>query len=364
MPNNFFEEPQLAAFLKHQVLEKYLPVFTQKAGTSPGVRGQVDYLDGFAGPGRYDDGSPGSPAIAVEAWRRVEATKSNSVLVGHFVEEKRAHCDALEAMLADEGLDTWPVYKGDVANRLADVMAKIPESSALFAFFDPFGLGIPLDLLEQKVFARTGPTEVLLNFSLPGLRRPGGHLTSSGSTPSYLKARETILKNIDGTMGGDWWRDIWTSGADDRENQIRSEYVQRLNTLGWAIWIVAVADRWQGPPSYYLLHLSRHRDGHWFFAQALSSALGATRTRAADEEGRLDFEPDDEWVAAIVENLEAELQKGPQVAIQSNLKAVMGETIGYAREKHIRAAIKELYRRGKTSTNGVGKVQTMVVVRA
>lgn len=54
--NDFFEDRQPAAEMKHRVLGDYLAMFTSKVGsTSPS--GRVAYVDdGFAGPGLYDDG--------------------------------------------------------------------------------------------------------------------------------------------------------------------------------------------------------------------------------------------------------------------------------------------------------------------
>jgi hypothetical protein len=49
---------------KHGILERYFPVCVGKTGSrSPGRR--VAYLDGFAGPGMHQDGTPGSPELAL-----------------------------------------------------------------------------------------------------------------------------------------------------------------------------------------------------------------------------------------------------------------------------------------------------------
>jgi three-Cys-motif partner protein len=364
---NFFDAPQLAASLKHEILGGYLPVFAQKAGTSPGVQGDVHYIDGFAGPGLYDDDdhTPGSPMIAVACRRKVDATKSRSVIVGHFVEEDLQNARQLRALLNGEGLPDWPVYRGDVLQHLTQVVGGVPHSAAIFAFFDPFGLGLPLDLLDRLLFHRAGPTEILLNFSLPGLRRNAGHLTTSATGSKYLKARDAILSKLDANLGGDWWQDIWRSEAEDREDQVLVSYVRRLGKAGWNTWCVPVSDRWMGPPSYYLIQLSRHRDGHWEFAQALSLALERTRIRAATMTGQLDFDPSETWSASIARNIVRILKDTPSFVIDRDLKAVHGNTLGYAREKHIRSALRQLYDEGVIATDPKGKrIQTLRVQRA
>jgi hypothetical protein len=67
---SFFEAQRPAALLKHGILGRYLRPYVVKTG-SKSRHGRVAYVDGYAGPGTYDDGSAGSPALAVDAARVV-----------------------------------------------------------------------------------------------------------------------------------------------------------------------------------------------------------------------------------------------------------------------------------------------------
>jgi three-Cys-motif partner protein len=371
----FFRERQPAAVFKHAILEKYLPVFVRKTGfRAPGNR--VAYLDGYAGPGQYEDGSPGSPALAVDTGRVVIGSGGGPgrVLDAYFVEKDRAACAALRTFLTDEGYD-WPVYEGDVEDHLDSIVDSIPESEPLFTFLDPFGLNIPLatidHLLERggvlKGNRRFGgaATEVLLNFSLPGLRRNAGHLTSPSTDPTYLKSRATILGRLDAAMGGPWWRDIWTSQPPgQREKAVLARYGDHFESVpgNWSVWTLPVADRWQGPESYFLIHLTQHPDGDWLFQQAVSSAMEVYRTIC--HEGMLDLEPlkvrEAVWVDHIKRNISGMLRSGSFV-VGKRITGVYGDALLFAREKHVRRAIKELHAEGVTSTDGKGDVQSMVV---
>ena len=53
-------EPHTAA--KHEILKGYLDAWYPILGSS---RGRVVFLDGFAGPGVYSEGEPGSPIVAL-----------------------------------------------------------------------------------------------------------------------------------------------------------------------------------------------------------------------------------------------------------------------------------------------------------
>jgi hypothetical protein len=86
--DQFFDEPQGAAKLKHEVLRQHLTIYASKTGR----RTPVVFLDGYAGPGRYGDGSPGSPGLwltlpersasiatsTASSWRRTLVTGSSS----------------------------------------------------------------------------------------------------------------------------------------------------------------------------------------------------------------------------------------------------------------------------------------------
>ena len=96
-PQRFFERPQAAAKLKHEILGGYLRPFVQKVGsTAPGKT--VAYLDGYAGPGQYDDATPGSPAIAVGV---ADVVANVDSVVGHLVESDPACHEALRKLIEE-----------------------------------------------------------------------------------------------------------------------------------------------------------------------------------------------------------------------------------------------------------------------
>lgn len=375
----FFGERQPAAVFKHAILERYLPMFVWKTG-STSWQGRVAYVDGFAGPGLYEDGSPGSPAVAVDSARAITGKDGSERVDGYLVEENPDSCAALRAYLKSEGLSSWRVYEGDVEEHLPTILEALPSDQACFMFLDPFGLGVPRSMLSQ-IMSRSGrfasgfrsggaATEVLLNFSLSGLRRNAGHLTSEGTSPAYVKARAKILERLDSTLGGDWWRDIWRSEpTGDRERRILRRYVESFTTRGWSGLTIPVADRWEGPPAYLLILLTQHPDGMWLFHEAVSNAMEVYREHCGGDDGTLfgsgaglDIR-EHEWVGHIRSNISTLLDETPSFVVQNKMTEVYGKALTFAREKHVRRAIKELHAAGRTSTTGVGKVQTMRVVR-
>lgn len=375
--SNFFKEVQGAATLKHGILRRYLPVFAMRAGSrSPNNR--VAYLDGYAGPGQYDDGQPGSPALAIETARWVLNTASGRAIDGYLVEKDAAIFAELKAFLEHAAPD-WHAFQGDLQDHLPVILDSTDASTPLFAFVDPFGLGIPLKQIRE-IMQRGGtmaggyrvggvPTEILLNFSYPGLRRNAGHLTSTSTNEKYLQARATILKRTDRVLGGKWWREVWSSGQDDREAQIHLGWLHRVTegSEGWGYWSIPVSDRWMGPPDYQLVLLTQHPAGLWHFNEALSSALEEFRQRCLEQAGSFDLDPlsvrERAWISEIKKNIQDLLRRRRHFTVGNEIFEVYGDAKGEAREKHIRRAIKQLYSEGQTSTNGVGDVQSMVVRR-
>jgi three-Cys-motif partner protein len=359
--DKFFKSKQAAAVLKHGLLRRYVHMFAQKTG-STAPKHRVVYVDGYAGPGSYDDGSEGSPAIAVATARQIAAGR---YLEGILVEKDDESCEALAEFIQGEQ-PTWHVFHGDVEDYVDEIL-DIAGDAPMFAFFDPFGLALSFDSVVR--FRCRSPatqwgrhakaTEVLLNVSLPALRRVPGHLTASSTNQRYRKSRKTIIDKVDGTLGGDWWHDIWIDDPPDRDEQIVDEYVRRLSKeggFGQGWYRAPVADRWGGAPSYHLCLFTQHPDGLWLFNDALSNSQEEYRQFCFKQTGQLDVEDrSPEWVKRIAANMEKLLQDRGGFRSGDHIKTVYGDTLGFARSKHIRAAIDDLYKRGKTSTNPKGE---------
>jgi three-Cys-motif partner protein len=358
--NAFFEEQRPAAVLKHRILRCYLQVFASKTGsTSAGNR--VAYLDGYAGPGVYDNGRPGSPALAAETADTLAHIRD---LEGYYVE---ADEDSYERLCRNLAGSESRIYHGRVEEHLDGILERT-EDAPLFAFFDPFGLGIPFDTLVNKVIRRKGGklsrpiTEVLLNFSLPGLRRNAGHLDAVSDDPGYQKARETILARLDGVLGGDWWRTSWEAGDEEREVEIFRGFLARIRAAApeCGYLSVPVSKRWGGPVVYCLVFITTYQGGLWAFNNCLSTAMETYRAFCLEQEGQLDLEPaearKEKWIREIASNIERIIDNGEApFRLGGRMRDVYGEAMGSAREMHVRAAVRKLYEEGKTATDPTGQ---------
>jgi three-Cys-motif partner protein len=376
----FFDRPQPAAVLKHELLRRYVTVYASKTGSQSA--GKVSFVDGYAGAGLYDDGTKGSPAHALEVAQNISAFRQ---LRTSFVEKDQSLYERLVAYAnsqeaADPTLDIR-VMHGTVEQHLGNILQQAAQDP-LFVFLDPFGVGIEFDVLTKHILGRSirnyPKTEVLLNFSVQAIDRIGGLISSTA------KSGPATLARLNRTLGGEWWQPLYQahSGAD-RASVIATEYRARINAAtsgGWGGWTVPVADSLDGRPEYLLLHFTQHRDGRWEFYEALTFATKAWReachAASPNKEGQLaavgqfplegleapvPFDEDETaWRDEIQRNARTLVKAKVAFVLQDRMQDLLGRSLGLARETHIRRALKPLYQEGLLANEPKGKLQTYV----
>lgn len=131
---------------KHRLLVGYLhawfPIIASRSKA-------INVIDGFAGPGRYEGGEPGSPLLMIEAFtghkNTTDAMRAANVYFD-FIEERPDRVDFLSSEIAKLSLPAnvhvEPVHEGPFDEVMGGILDNIPATSALaptFAFIDPFG---------------------------------------------------------------------------------------------------------------------------------------------------------------------------------------------------------------------------------
>jgi three-Cys-motif partner protein len=374
---SFFEDPQGAAVLKHKTLVTYAHVFARKTGKWSRDN-TVTVLDGYAGPGRYGDGTPASPEHFVRLAQDLAATRRIRCVC---VEQDPGYYRQLAALLPriGVGLREQPeALFGPVEEHLERVIGQA-WGVPLLAFLDPFGLAIPFDMLtgvlmgrSERVSGRRCPTEVILNFSVNGVARAAGRLDEAFRSEPVARSRDTRLENLIRFLGGSWWEELWMCRpADERIRLILDEYVHRVRAAAGPAWrplIVPVRDTYTGPVAYYLVLFTRSDEGLWFFNNAASYGAEALHDHTVDTSGQLvmmDPAMAEMWVERIADRLAALLAERGRVHLGSSVRELLGpDMVGLAREKHMKAAVKLLHQRGGCATDptGVDDLHNLVVV--
>jgi three-Cys-motif partner protein len=376
--DRYWELPRLPSVFKHTLLDRYVPQFAGMTGSRSEAR-RVVYLDGFAGRGRYDDGSPASPERILRIALH-QGTKGTVAWSCFFVEAEEDSATELVQVVdeyAQQGV-TATAHHGDVLDVLDDVVGAA-GGCPLFLFLDPCGLGIPYDrlvsLLRDQRRDRWPPTEILLNFSLDAVRRIGGHV---GSELGF----EQSMRRLDLAVGGGWWRRHFALGGTDAAVEaVVSRFRERLTgDSGMEMVSVPVRRAPRHKPLYHLLFGTRRQHGLWAFGDSVAQATQAwwsildEHTIEQDDPPRL-FpvtqvdRPSIESVEAravpeVARNLEGILRERPSFRVVDHTHRVFGAFYGQVRERVVRDAIKLLHSDGRTPSDGKGpRIRNLVVIR-
>ena len=161
---------------KHLVLKSYLDGWFPILGR---WNGRLLFIDGFAGPGEYAEGEPGSPLIALECVERHkrEGRIRGVEVVFLFIESDKARADHLQALLEQEQLppDTdYEVRHGSFDTHMSDLFDYIDEQNAelapAFVMIDPFGVkGSRMDMIDRIL--QNHQSECMISFMYEPIRR-------------------------------------------------------------------------------------------------------------------------------------------------------------------------------------------------
>jgi three-Cys-motif partner protein len=376
----FWEQQRLPGVFKHDLLRRYLPRFAGKTGSQASG---VVYLDGYAGRGRYKDGSPASAERILQIAERQGIQGINYRLF--FYERDPESYSALKPVV-DEYVGRGMQAEVDECEVISglDKVVVAADGSPLFLFLDPCGLGIPFSVLTRTLSGSRAviwpPTEVLLNFSLEAVRRIAGHVTSS-------TANERSMARLDEAVGGDWWRDLARQGVSDQAvDGIVRGFMERLGQAAkMRILAVPVRRAPSQKPVYFLVFGTRNPLGIWYFADDIARATeqwwstfdaqevaklleksgGQEMLFAPSATLRLDLSAvEAEARPVIAENIAALVAERGQCRMGDFPVEVFGDYLGRVRETVVRAAIKDLHVNGRTPSDGKGnRPADLVVIR-
>lgn len=283
---------------KHLLLRNYLnawfPILTIRGQVS-----QVVFMDGFAGPGVYQGGEPGSPIIALKTlvdhhtFHQLATTEFRFI----FIEKSKARFDSLQR----EVESFWNTrYGGKPANvaidwhnkSFVDVASEVIEARSdqytpTFAFIDPFGFsGVPMSTIRDLLSAEG--CEVLFNFMIQDVNR---FVTSSnlGTARQFAELFGTNPKNL---------RQFQDLSGKDRTDRLRDFYKDQLRTQCdfFHVSSFGVKNVDRGRLAYYLMFGTRHYRGVEVMKSAMWTVAPYTGTHfegfAGEEPVLFELAPD------------------------------------------------------------------------
>lgn len=208
---------------KHAILRRYVQAWLPIMATQSD---RLVLVDGFAGPGRYTGGEPGSPLIMLDAYlNHSYRERIRAQLNFLFIEERQDRVDHLTEEVS--GLGPLPTnvrvyikhgsYQKVFRQLLAGVQASQKTLAPTFSFIDPFGYSdAPMDLTGQFFQFRKCealvyvPTDAVVRF----LTRP---------------SQERALTTLYGT---DEWKKGGAKTGSDRRQFLHDLFRDQLHKHG------------------------------------------------------------------------------------------------------------------------------------
>ena len=281
MVKDFFTAKREWSKYKDMILGYYLTPYLPKVFR---LGKPVVIVDCFAGAGRFDDGTDGSPRIiaqAIEKWasngRPVEAL---------LLEEKKTLFRQLEDNVREFGSLCRPVH-GSFEDAVAEI-ERIARTHTVFVYIDPYGLKPLKFSLLSSIYRhlKSGTSvEVLMNFNSPSLVRNGR--ASLGLTQkdvpedewfidSEEEAKRTMSpEEIDDIAGGHYWRSIVSSEMNfpEMEEGCVREYIVQMRRYFQGVFNYPIKEKYTHKiPKYRLIFGSRHPDAMLLINDAVCNA--------------------------------------------------------------------------------------------
>ena len=250
---------------KHELLRKYLRAWFPIL-TIGGYNKRVIFLDGFAGPGIYAGGEPGSPIVALEALvnHSVLSSLTGTEFVFIFIETELERFKSLvrELDIFWDQLDggqpsNVKVYTYNdeftrVVQQIASSVGIQNQLAPTFAFVDPFGWsGVPLSVICELL--SSDKCEVLFNFMYDSVSR------------FVTDERPGVARHFADLFGTDEaeYRRVAELQGEDRKGFLRDLYLQQLKTVGDFRFVRSfeVLDVDRGRTAYLLMFGTRSLKG-------------------------------------------------------------------------------------------------------
>ena len=251
----FFKGKRPWSKIKDQILQQYMPPYLSKVAK---LQKPIILIDAFAGPGKFEDESAGSPLIICSAARK--HLKDNYLAI--FVNKKIKHHKRLSHVLSD--FDNAVLIQGSADEFLAKVRSVLTDHT-VFLYLDPFGLkGCEFSVIEP--FLRRDQeysTEIVINLNISTVHRLAARKAveeNRANTPEIRAFHKQLTK----TLGGDYWREILLSDnskkPEEKAEDLMAKYCGKILDIGSPGAFSAycpVREKEGGVIKYYLAFYSR-----------------------------------------------------------------------------------------------------------
>lgn len=284
---DFFKIKNRWSEIKDQLLGCYLTPYFQKVLMT---NQPIFYVDCFAGKGKFEDGNPGSPIIALQA--RDECLSRTTMQSGKidtcFIDLNYAQ--ELSANIAPfNNRYGYPnVVSGKYEEKIEGILSN-KQGVNVFLYIDPYGIrALDSVLFDRFETFRFRTLEMLINFNSFGFFRDACRVMRVDYKndealrdlddlveyePTSVSASKQSEKLLISIAGGDYWKAIVRDYQAGRingfqaEKRLSTEYKQRLRQRYGYVLDMPIRLKAGQRPKYRMIHICDHEDGCFLMAQ-------------------------------------------------------------------------------------------------
>lgn len=272
--NDFFKAKKEWSEVKDNILACYFKPYVSKILHT---YKPLTYVDCFAGKGKFDDGKPGSPLIALG-------------IIDECLQATTIRTPNIEAIFIDlnyaadlqKNLASYPMAKvvpGKYEDNIENIL-KDRNGKNIFLYIDPYGIkALQCSMFDQFAHGQFNSIELLINLNSFGFIREACNAFGASFIDDEifddLIEYETTQMNMSSKSvaelneiaGGDYWQSIiqeYKAGAISgyvAEERFAEEYRLRLMQSYRYVLNMPLRIKRGQRPKYRLIHATNHRDG-------------------------------------------------------------------------------------------------------
>lgn len=254
--SEFFRGKRPWSKIKDKVLGGYMPAYLRKVAK---LGRPILLIDGYAGPGTFDDKTPGSPLIMCSLAEKHVPAKYKALFVNH----NKQHHEKLDTILKHRGLHPNAVALHGDSSAFLNALSISLKDQTVFVYLDPFGLkGCEFETLIPFLTRNNSySTELVINVSMPITHRLASvnAVQKSGTLDTRIAS---FHKRMTEVFGGDYWKDIYfsTMTAEEKEFALIREYQALIANYLPYTGSCPVRENTSSRIKYFITFASRHID--------------------------------------------------------------------------------------------------------
>lgn len=292
--SGFFKVKNDWSLIKDKLLGCYLTPYFQKvlATGKP-----ICYVDCFSGKGKFEDGNPGSPIIALQIRDKcLQQTKmridKTSAIETIFIDLNYASDLQVNLAPYNNIYGSPNIVSGRYEEKILDIL-KSKRGKNVFLYIDPYGIkALDTALFDKFQTYGFNSFEMLINFNSFGFFRDACRAMSVDYKndaalqnledlveydPTSVATLDKPADMLNRIAGGEYWKEIvqdYKAGIIDgykAEQRLSTEYKQRLKNRYNYVLDMPIRLKSENRPKYRMIHVCDHEDGCFLMARNIQN---------------------------------------------------------------------------------------------